>query len=236
MIRPNSRLPLSIPFSLSQPIFCIPTYISFHLLSIHLYFFIPHGQSILMPISFYLFINSNSRLYHSNPFSLSHVIHCISTCIWFYLLSIDFYHILSLSQIIFTPISFNPVFFILIYFLYTHIYWFRSLVYPPLFLYTSLRIQIDAYLFLSLCQSKFTAISFKPVFFISLYSLYINLYLFLSLVYRLLFLYISFSIQIDVYLFLHHFFISAYSSLSTGIYFYFFSTHHSIFLSIFYPN
>ena len=35
-----------------------------------------------MPIPFYLFVNPNSRLYLSNPFSLSHSILCISACIF----------------------------------------------------------------------------------------------------------------------------------------------------------
>ena len=87
-----------------------------------------------------------------------------------------------------------------VYYFYIHLYWFLSLVYPSLFLYTSFSIQIDAYLFLSSCQSKSTAKSFNPVFFISLYTLYVHLYLFLSLVYPPLFLYISFSIQIEAYL------------------------------------
>ena len=67
--------------------------------------------------------------------------------------------------------------------------------------YTSLSIQIDAYFFLSLCQYKFTAISFKPVFVILVYSLYIHLKLFLSLVYSPLFLSICLSIQIHAYFF-----------------------------------
>ena len=100
-------------------------------------------------ISFYLFARPNSRLYLSNPFSLSHSILCISTYICYYLFSIRLYFFISLS------------------------------------------IQVDAYLFLSLCQSKFTAVSFKPVFFISLYFLYIHLYFFISL-----------SIQIDAYFFI----------------------------------
>ena len=64
---------------------------------------------------------------------------------------------------------------------------------------------IHLYRFLSLCQSKFTPISFNSVFFISVYSSYIHLYLFLSLAYPPLFLYISLSIQIDAYLFQPHF-------------------------------
>ena len=85
--------------------------------------------------------------------------------------------------------------------LYIHPYLFLSLDYPPLFLYISLSIQNNAHLFLSLCQFKFTTITFKPVFFISLHSLYIHPYLFLSFDYPSLFLYISLSIQIDAYLF-----------------------------------
>ena len=68
-VNPNSRPSLSIPLSLSLSILLISTYISFYHLSIHLCFFIPLSQSRFMPISFYPFVNSNSRLYLSNPFS-----------------------------------------------------------------------------------------------------------------------------------------------------------------------
>ena len=93
------------------------------------------------------------------------------------------------------------------------------LVYAPIFVSVScLSTSVSLYLFvnpvwfLSLCQSKFTAISFNPVFFISVYSLYMHLYLFLSLVYLPLFLYTSLSIQIHTYLFL-----SFYQSTSKAI-------------------
>ena len=160
-----------IPISLSLSILRISTYICFYLLSIHLYFFIPLCQSILMPTSSYLFRNPNSHLSLLIPISLLLSILRISTCIFFYLLCI-------------------------------HLYLFLSLVYLPLFLCTSLSIEIDAYLFLSLWQSKFTVTYSKLVSSISVYSLYIHLYLFLSLVYLPLFLYTSLSIEIDAYLFL----------------------------------
>ena len=66
-------------------IFCISTYICFYLLSIHPYFFIPLCQSILMPISFYLFVNPNSRLYLSMFFSLFQYTPHLFTSISFYL-------------------------------------------------------------------------------------------------------------------------------------------------------
>ena len=102
----NSQLYLSNPFSLSQSILCISTCICFYLLSIYLYFFISLCQSRLMPISFYLFVNSNSRLYFSNPFSISQSILCISTYIYFYLLLIYLYFFIPLYQSILMPISF----------------------------------------------------------------------------------------------------------------------------------
>ena len=61
-----------------------------------------------------------------------------------------------------TPIPFNLVFFISVYSSYIHLYIVLSLFYPTLFLYTSFSIQIDAYLFLSLCLSKFRAIFSNP--------------------------------------------------------------------------
>ena len=108
-VNPNSRLSLSIPFSLSLPIFRIPTYICFYLFSIHLYFFISLCQSSLMPISFSLIVNPNSRLYLSNPFSLSHSILCISTYICFYPFSIHLYLFISLLQSKLMHISSNPI-------------------------------------------------------------------------------------------------------------------------------
>ena len=62
-------------------------------------------------------------------------------------------------------------------------YLYLSLVYPLLFLYTSLSIRIDSYLFLSLRQSKFTATPFKPIFFILVYLFCIHLYICFYLLY-----------------------------------------------------
>ena len=77
-----------------------------------IFFFIPLYQSRLMPISFYLFVNPNSRLYLSNLHSLSQSILCISTYICFYLLSIHHYFSKPLCQSKLIPISFNSIFFI----------------------------------------------------------------------------------------------------------------------------
>ena len=98
LIYPNSRLYFSNPYSLSHSILCISTYICFYLLSIHFGLFIPLCLSRLMPISFYLFFNLNSRLYFSNPFSLSHSIDCITIYICFYILSMHLYFFISLCQ------------------------------------------------------------------------------------------------------------------------------------------
>ena len=82
------------------------------------------------------------------------------------------------------PISSNPVFFLSVYSSYIHLYLFLPLVYPPLFLYISLSIQIDVYLF----QPHFlhlSLISIYPpissfIFFlsttISFYPLFIQIY------------------------------------------------------------
>ena len=97
----DSRLSLSIPFSLPLSILCICTYICCYLLSIHLYLFIPLCQSGLIPIPFYLFANSNSRLYLLMFFSLFQYISHLFDSITFYLCT-------SPSQSGSTPISFNP--------------------------------------------------------------------------------------------------------------------------------
>ena len=66
-ISPNSQLYLSNPFSLSQSILCISTYIFFYLSSIHFVFLISLCQSRLMPISF------NPILFISAQFSSIHL-------------------------------------------------------------------------------------------------------------------------------------------------------------------
>ena len=182
----------------------ITTYICFYLLSIHLYFFIPLSLSRLIPISFYLFVNPNSRIYDSNPFSLSSLlflyppilvsISCLSISISLYLfLNSDW----CLSFSIFLPIQIHGYIFQTCFlYLTLYIYLFYtpspnlslSLVYWPISFSISL--------------SKFTDISFNPVLFISVFSSYNHLYLFLSLVYPPIFLYTSFTIQTDAYLFL----------------------------------
>ena len=151
-----------------------------------------------------------------NKGNLSQPIPPLFTCIFFYPLSNHLYLFLCLFQSKFTPILFNPVFFITVYTLYIHLYQILSLFYPPIFLYISLPIQIDAYLvqphfiYHSLsfvyppvsvsipclpttisCLCRFRHISFNPLFLISAYPSYIHLYRFLSLVYPLLSLFIS---------------------------------------------
>ena len=151
--------------------------------------------SLSIQINSYLFVNPNSRLIQSRrPLSLSFL--RISTFIYFYLLSIHLYFFISHCQSRLVPISLSIQLHGYIFqtrFLYICLFY----VYPPIFVsisclspsifYTTSSIQINAYLFLFLSQSKFTAIYFKPVLFISLYSFYIRLHLFLSLVYPPLF-------------------------------------------------
>ena len=105
-VNPNSRQSLSIPFSLFMSILPISSYISFYPLPIHLYFFIPLCQSRLMPISFYLFVNPNSRLSLTIPFSLFLSILPISSYNCFYLLPIHLYFFIPLCQSKLMPISF----------------------------------------------------------------------------------------------------------------------------------
>ena len=178
------------------------------LLSIHLYLFLSLAYSTLS-LSISLSIQIHAYLFKSRFLSLS-ILH-ISTYICFYFLSIHLYFLIPLCQSRLISISFYlfansnsrlTFSFISVYSLYIHLYLFLSLVYPPQFLNTSLQILIDAYLFISFCQSKFTPISFNALFFISVYSSYIHLYLFLSLVYTPQFLNTSLSIQIGTYLFL----------------------------------
>ena len=167
-VNSNSRLTFSIPFSLSLSILCISSYICFYLLSIHLYFLIPLCQSWLMPISFYLFVNSNSRLYLSTAFSLYHSILCISTYICFYLSSIQLYLFISRYHSRLMPISFNTIFFFSAQSSSIHLCLFLSLFNSPLFLSIS-------------CLSKFKYISLPiPFLLLSAYLSYIDLYLFLS--------------------------------------------------------
>ena len=147
----SGLMPISFkPVFLSQSILHISTYICFYLLSIHLYFFIPLCQFGVMPISFYLFINPDWCLYLLNLFSLSQSILCISTYIFFYLLSIHLYFFIPLCQFGLMPISFNPIFFISAWSSCTHLYLFSSLFYLPLSLSIS-------------CLSKCTYISFNPL-------------------------------------------------------------------------
>ena len=108
-------------------------------------------------------------------------ISCLSTSIYLYLFVNPvgcLPHFIYLSIQIHSYI-FQLRFFISLYSLYTRLYLFLSLVYPSLFPHTSLSIWIDAYLFLSFCQSKFMAISFKAVFYLTLFFLY--LYVFVSI-------------------------------------------------------
>ena len=112
-------------------------------------------------------------------------------------MQIDAYIFLSLYRSKFTAKSFKTVFFISFYSLYIHLFLFLSLLYPPLFLYTNLLIHIDAYLFRSFFQSKFTAI----LCYLSLFFVYPPIF-FPSLVYPPLFFYTSLSMQIDAYIFL----------------------------------
>ena len=163
-VNTNSRLPFSIPFSSSLSSLRISTYICFYLLFMHLYLFISLFQSKLMPISSYLFVNPNSRLPFSIPFSSSQSILCISIYICFCLFSIPplLLPISCLSK--FTYISFNS-----------------------LLLISTHNSYIDLYLFLSFCDYKFTDISFNVLLFIIKYNTAhptsIYLYHFLSLVF-----------------------------------------------------
>ena len=126
----------------------------------------------------YLFVYRDWCLPLSTPFSLSQLNPHLSTCNYFYLFSIHHYLFLSLCQSKFTPICFNPVFFISVYSSYIILYLFLSLVYPLLFLYTSLSIQTDAYLF----QPHFLYLSLILIYppatiFISFLSITISFYL-----------------------------------------------------------
>ena len=134
-VNQDSRLYLSNPFSLSQPNPHLSTYICSYFLSIHLYFLIPLYHTGLMPISLYLFVNPDSRLYLSNPFSLSQIflvcpsifvsISCLSTFISLYLfVNLDWCLSLYISLLIqIHGYHFQP------HFLYLSLF----LIYPPIF-------------------------------------------------------------------------------------------------------
>ena len=143
--------------------------------------FIPLCQSRLLPITFYLFVNPNSRLYFSNPLSLSKL----------------------------TTQSFNPVFFISVYSSYIHLYfvsisclstsislyhfvnpdWCLSLSTPFSLFQPNPHLSTCIYFisFLStilslsiFCLPKFTYILFNSLLLISAYLSYIDLYFFKS--------------------------------------------------------
>ena len=113
-------------------------------------------------IDAYLFLSLYQSKFMAIPFKLVFFIPLYSLYIHLYLflsliypslfpytslsMQIDSYLFLSLCQSKFTAISLKPVF-LSVYSLFIHLYIFLSLVYPPLFLYISLSIQIDAYLF-----------------------------------------------------------------------------------------
>ena len=117
---PNSRIYLSMFFSLSQSIPHLFTSITFYLLYISLaiqvraYYslfrfvylilsFVYPFVSVPIPslftaISLYFFVNPNPRLPLLIPFYLSQSILCVSIYIYFYLLSIHLYLFISLCQ------------------------------------------------------------------------------------------------------------------------------------------
>ena len=167
-----------------------------------------------------------------------------------YLSYIDIYLFLSLCQSKFRPISFNPVFFISAFSSYIHLYLSLCLVYPPLFLLyffvnpdwclsisISLLIQIHAYLF----QSHFLYLCLffvYPPIFVSMSCLSTSISFIFLCQSRLMpnFFYpfvnpnwcLSLSIQFSLSLSNTH--------LSTCIYFYLFSIHHYLSLSLVYPT
>ena len=151
---------------------------------------------IYWPISFSIFLQSKFTAISFN-FLLFISIYLSSTYLYYFLFPVYLFvnpdWCLSLS--IYLPIQIHGYIFqtsfLYLYFLYNHLYLFLSLVYPPLFLYISLSIQIDIYLFLSICQSKFTAISFKPVFVISIFCISTYIFFYLLSIHFHFFIYLS---------------------------------------------
>ena len=140
-----------------------PIFVSIYCLStsISLYLFF---QSRLIPISFYLFVNPNSRLYLSNSFSLSQSILRISTYICFYHLSIHLYFFIPLCQSRLMPISINPIWFLSLIFIYPSVFIFISFLSTTITFYL-LFIQIYMYLFQSLSPSLNLSFVHLPISF-----------------------------------------------------------------------
>ena len=163
----------------------ISTYICFYFFSIHLHFFIPLCQSRLMPISFCLVVNPNSRQYLSNPFSLPQSNPHLSTCIYFYLFSIHdciFLYLVYINLHISLSIPFPQSQSITCILTYSFFYLFADLN-SRLYLSTPLSssqsilristcycfylFSIHLNFFIPLFKSKFTTISSYSIFFIS---------------------------------------------------------------------
>ena len=184
----------------------ISIFISFVFNTVSFYLFVDRNSRLLLSISVYfLYIHLwQSKDLGSNPSAVESVFFSTegfsnSLNIFFNPWSIHLYLFLSLCQFKLTPISFNPVFFISIYSSYIHLYLFLSLVYPPLFLYTSLSIQTDAYLF----QLHFLYLSLNLIYppvsiFIFFLSTIISFYLFVNPNPRL-YLLIPFSLFLSIF-------------------------------------
>ena len=167
-----------------------------------------------LPIS--LSIQIDAYLFQPNFLYLSQILIYPPVSIFISFLST----IISLYLFVNLPISFNPIFFISSQSSSVHLYLFLSLFYPPLSLYISLSIQIDAYLFQPHFLSLSLILIYSPVsIFISFLSTIISFYRFVNKD-RCLSLSIPFS------------FSQPNPHLSTCIYFYLFSILDYIFLSL----
>ena len=130
-----------------------------------------------MPISFYLFANPNSRLYLSNPFSLSQSVRCISTYVCIYLLSIHLFFFIPLCQSRLIPISFNPIFFLSLILIYPPVSIFISFLSTTITFYL-LFIQIYMYLFQLLSPSLNLSFVHLPISFSICLPIQIHGYIF----------------------------------------------------------
>ena len=128
-----------------------------------------------LPIS--LSIQIDAYLFQPNFLYLSQILIYPPVSIFISFLST----IISLYLFVNLPISFNPIFFISSQSSSVHLYLFLSLFYPPLSLYISLSIQIDAYLFQPHFLSLSLILIYSPVsIFISFLSTIISFYRFVN--------------------------------------------------------
>ena len=240
-VNPGWRLTLSISLSIQIQRYIFQSrFLDLYLIFVYTPIFVS-VSCLFTSISLYLIVNPDWRLYLLNPFSLSLSILRISTYTCFYVLPIHLYFILSLFQSRLTLISFylsvNPNSEV-----YLSIPFSWSLSNLRIYTYICFCLfSIHPYFFISLYQSKFTAISFY--LFVNPNScVYFSIQFSLSLifVYPSPFCLLSISTSISVYIFvnpnwriyLSNSFSLSLSNLRISTYICFYLLHPRLFLFI----